>query len=204
MKYFEQQRQSNRSKSSMEVVMFGVQHFCVMNDILINIKKISKFKRSLKNKNTDFAYTHADILKLTSVMPLRIKVYVMIFASTGIRKGTLPPLRSRNLKKIDNLYKFTIYEGDREQYTTFCTPECVSLIDSYLDYRTRSGEKLTPESCLIRELQVKLIHKTCMIMYLAVITFITGGVLAHEQEQQQMAKVLIPYRIIGKQLRSYV
>jgi integrase len=151
IKYFEQQRQSNRSKSSMEVVMFAVQHFCIINDILINIKKISKFKRSLKNKNTDFAYSHAEILKLTSVMPFRIKVCVMIFASTGIRKGALPPLRLRNLKKIDNLYKFTIYEGDREEYTTFCTPECASLIDSYLDFRTRSGEKLTPESYLIRE-----------------------------------------------------
>jgi hypothetical protein len=43
-----------------------------------------------------------------------------------------------------------------------------------------------------------------MIMYLAVITFITGGVLAYEQEQQQMAKVLIPYRIIGMQLKSCV
>ncbi|HEU4468637.1 MAG TPA: hypothetical protein VFR61_06350 [Nitrososphaeraceae archaeon] len=104
MKYLEQQRQSNISKSSMEVVMFAVQHFCVMNDIPINIKKISKFKRSLKNKNTDFAYTHADILKLTSVMPLRIKVCVMIIASTGIRTGALPPLRLRLITYTNLLF----------------------------------------------------------------------------------------------------
>jgi hypothetical protein len=85
-----------------------------MNDILINIKKISKFKRSLKRPHSDTAYTHADIRKLTSVMPLRIKLCVMIFASTGIRSAALTPLRLRNLKKIENLYKLTIYEGERK------------------------------------------------------------------------------------------
>jgi hypothetical protein len=34
---------------------------------------------------------------------------------------------------------------------TFCTPECAKAIDDYLDYRRRCGEKLTPESPLIRE-----------------------------------------------------
>ena len=150
-RYFQHQKESNRSRSSMELTMFAVNHFCVMNDILINIKKISKFKRSLKRQHYDNAYSHRDILKLTSIMPLRVKICVMIFASTGIRSGALTPLRLRNLKKIENLYKFTNYEGDREEYDTFCTPECASLIDSYLDYKTRSGEKLTPDSYLIRE-----------------------------------------------------
>jgi hypothetical protein len=32
----------------------------------------------------------------------------------------------------------------------FCTPECASFIDEYLDYRQRNGEKLIPEAYLIR------------------------------------------------------
>jgi hypothetical protein len=40
--------------------MFAVNNFCLMNDILINIKKIFKFKTSLQNQGTDFAYLHAD------------------------------------------------------------------------------------------------------------------------------------------------
>jgi len=44
----------------MNLVMFAVNHFCLMNDILINIKKIFKFKTSLQNQGTDFAYLHAD------------------------------------------------------------------------------------------------------------------------------------------------
>lgn len=39
----------------------------------------------------------------------------------------------------------------KDEYFTFCTPECASYIDSYLEYRTRSGEKLTKDSFLIRE-----------------------------------------------------
>jgi hypothetical protein len=88
-----------------------------MNDILINIKKIFKFKTSFQKQDTDFAYTHADILKLSDVMPLRIKMCIMIYSSTGIRRSALKPLQLRNLKKIDNhnLYKSTLYEGEKEK-----------------------------------------------------------------------------------------
>ena len=45
-----------------------------------------------------------------------------------------------------------MYEGaNNEQYTTFCTPECASFIDAYLDYRTQDGEKLNPDSYMIRD-----------------------------------------------------
>jgi hypothetical protein len=88
-KYIQYQKDLNRSRSSMELTMFAVNHFCVMNDIVINIKKISKFKRSLRRPHADSAYTHANILRLTSVMPLRVKTCVMIYASTGIRSGAL-------------------------------------------------------------------------------------------------------------------
>lgn len=71
------------------------------------------------------------ILRLTNVMPLRIKMCIMIYSLTEIRGCVLKPLQLRNLKKIDNhdLYKFTIYEGEKEQYITYRTPETASLID---------------------------------------------------------------------------
>ena len=86
----------------MNLVMYAVNHFCLMNDILINIKKIFKFKTSFQKQDTDLAYTHADILRLTNVMPMRIKMCIMIYSSTGIRRSVLTPLQLRNLKKIDN------------------------------------------------------------------------------------------------------
>ena len=55
------------------------------------------------------------------------------------------------LKKIGDLYQITIYERYNEEYTTFCTPECRNAIDDYLEFRSRSGEKITAGSYLIRQ-----------------------------------------------------
>ncbi|MGB7953369.1 MAG: hypothetical protein WCF23_05260 [Candidatus Nitrosopolaris sp.] len=38
-----------------------------------------------------------------------------------------------------------------DEYFTFCRPEAAKTIDSYLDYRARSGENIGSESPLIRE-----------------------------------------------------
>ncbi|MGG6459927.1 MAG: hypothetical protein ACM3JQ_00730, partial [Candidatus Eiseniibacteriota bacterium] len=48
-----------------------------------------------------------------------------------------------------NIYKFTIYEND-EEYYTLCTPECTNAINEYLKFRKRYGEKIDPDSPLIR------------------------------------------------------
>jgi len=83
-----------------------------------------------------------------------MKVCILVYASTGIRKSALPSIQMRHLEKIDkaNLYKITVYSGEKkDQYIAFTTPECAKTIDEYLDYRTRLGEILTPESYLIRE-----------------------------------------------------
>ena len=39
----------------------------------------------------------------------------------------------------------------RSSTFVFTTPECTAMIDSYLEYRKRSGELLNPNSYLIRE-----------------------------------------------------
>jgi len=73
-------------------------------------------------------------------------------SSAGLRRGALSYLRIRDLQRIDNyqLYKINVYKKEREQYTTFCTPECAKYIDQYLDWRKRIGEQLKPNSPLFR------------------------------------------------------
>ncbi len=44
-----------------------------------------------------------------------------------------------------------VYEGDEEEYVTYCTPECRRAIDEYFAYRERHGEKVTPDSFVIRD-----------------------------------------------------
>jgi hypothetical protein len=44
-----------------------------------------------------------------------------------------------------------VYEGTKDEYYCFTTPECSKAIDLYFEYRQRCGEDLTPNSPLIRE-----------------------------------------------------
>lgn len=125
--------------------------YCFLNDVIVNKKKLNKFLPVATKKPKDRGYTIEEISQLLSVCDLRFKLVVYIFSSTGIRLGALPPLKLKHIKKIDNLYQFTIYENSAEEYITFCTPECSLWLEAYLEYRQRAGEKLNPNSPLIRE-----------------------------------------------------
>lgn len=131
----------------------ALKHFYFMNDVRINKEKIGKFLGESKKKNVDRSYTHEEIKSVLDIADLRFKVVISVLASTGIRIGPLPSLRLSHLSKIDSqgVYKFKIYENIKDEYFCYCSPECTNYIDSYLQYRSRAGERLSPQSPLIRE-----------------------------------------------------
>jgi hypothetical protein len=105
----------------------------------------------------DRPYTRAEIQKmLTTATDPRVKIVILLMSSSGIRIGGIPQLKLRNLTTIEkfnkNIYQIHVYEKSRKfNYKTFCTPECASVIDSYLNYRKHAGENLNGNSPLIRE-----------------------------------------------------
>ena len=123
-----------------------------MNDITINWKKLKKFKGKLRSVVEDVPYTRQQIKTLIDNTTLRDRCMILMMASAGLRRGALPNLRLKDLQKIEKygLYKIIVYKRDQEQYTTFCSPECARLIDQYLAWRERLGEKLQPECILFR------------------------------------------------------
>jgi len=145
-------REKKLSYNSISTRLNAIYHFYDMNDVFLNKKKIKMFKGEYIRKVVDRAYTHEEIKKILDVSDLRAKTIVLLMAS-GIRIGGLPDIRIRNLEKINdnNIYKITVYEGSNSQYFTFCTPECASYIDAYLDFRTKNGENLHKDSYLIRD-----------------------------------------------------
>jgi len=147
--------QVHKSSAMARINLAAIKHFCRMNKIKLDWDLIFAFKTRARVKGKDEAYTHDQINQLLSVSDLRLKAIVLIYASTGIRSAALPPMKLKDIAKISEqgIYKFNIYDdelGDGE-YFTFCSPECSQAIDQYLDYRERFGEKLTPQSPLIRE-----------------------------------------------------
>ena len=147
------QKKQKLSVSSVQIMTAAIQHLCSMNDVILNWKKIRKFIKTDVPKHKDDEYSDDDIRKLLEISDLRTKTIFLVFASTGIRVDALHDIKLRNLTKIDNynLYKIVAYGEFKEEYFTFTTPECTAIIDSYLEYRKRSGEILTPNSYLIRE-----------------------------------------------------
>jgi len=125
-------RQRGLASSSISTMINAIYHFYDMNDVALNKKKIKMFIGQSPKKVTDRAYSDGEISRILNVSDMRMKAMVLLMATAGLRIGAIPQLRLRNLEKIDNIYKITVYEGSTEEYITFCTPECASFINSYL------------------------------------------------------------------------
>jgi integrase len=124
-----------------------IKSYYAINDVTLNVKKIVKFMPECKRARKDKSYEHKEISKMLEIADERMRTVILLLASTGMRIGAIPTLKIRN---VDNT-KITVYENAKEEYFTFITPECKNAIDSYIDMRSRYGEKLNDDSYLIRE-----------------------------------------------------
>ena len=84
---------------------------------------------------------------------IRLKALILLMASSGIHIGAISGLQLSHLEKRGDLFKINVYKGQKGkgQSYTFCTPECAKAIDTYLEFRERCGEKITPSSLLFRK-----------------------------------------------------
>jgi integrase len=132
----------------------AVKKFYDTNDIELKWKKINSYIGRGRKDRKDRPYTRSEIIKMLEKADQRARVAILLMCSSGIRIGAIPPLKLRNLEKIEkyNIYKIIVYESEDEEYVTYCTPECRKAIDSYIEYRQRHGEHpIKEDSPLIRE-----------------------------------------------------
>jgi len=144
------QKERGVSRATIYVRLAAIKHFYTMNDVILNWKKLNKYLGDYTKKHQDRPYTKEEIAKIPTHCDLRMKAFILVMTSTGARIGALPDLKLRNLERIDKyrIYKITYYEGTKEEYYSFCTPECAIAISDYLKYREQYGEKLAKESSL--------------------------------------------------------
>src|SRR5579875_597279 len=102
----------------------------------------------------DQAPSKEQVRRLLNVLISPYDAIVLIMISCGCRVGALEGLRLRHYWKITrNRITFgalRLYEGSREVYTAYISPEAVKALDRYLESRKILGENLTPESWLFR------------------------------------------------------
>ena len=95
-------------------------------------------------------FTTEEILKIKQAAKKpRDLALIDFLACTGVRPGCLsdPVLRLKHLEDMPNDCKaIRVYDGSKEGYWTFLTPEASGALVHYLSSRRLNGEKLTPES----------------------------------------------------------
>jgi integrase len=124
---------------------------CKINDIPINSTKVKKFMPPNVRAKKTGVYSDEQIAKLLQVADERMSVIILLCSSAGLRIGSLPLLQWSNLKSVGDIYEITVYEGEPEEYVTFCSTEAKRAIQTYLSVRKMHGEVITGESPLIRE-----------------------------------------------------
>lgn len=151
--YIIQLKETGRSSATITSYLSSISHFYEMNDILLNWKKLNKFKGKHRSVAEDKPYSRQQIKTLLEYATLRDKAIILLMSSAGLRRGALPMLKVQDLTIIPQyqLYKIRVYAREEEEYFTYCTPECSRVIDQYLDWRARQGETLKPTAPLFRQ-----------------------------------------------------
>lgn len=142
------------STSFIKIFLASIKNFFEMNDIEnIRWRKLKRFMGEETPVHEDRCYTYEEIQTLINVADMKLKAVILLMASSGMRVGALSVTRFGHLKRIGDLYKISVYEGQKGKgkYYTFCTPEAAKSIDIYLQFRERCGEKLTADSPLFRK-----------------------------------------------------
>ena len=152
--YIEHRKKEGASSYSIRRACSSIKKFYDRNRKILSWPFVLGSIGKTKKRQKDKAYTREQIEKLLDNADLREKSIILLYSSSGIRKGSIPLLTIGDLTPIDKygLYKITVYQGYTEEYFTFCTPESRKALDAYFDYRKRSGETLTDKSPVIREM----------------------------------------------------
>lgn len=102
----------------------------------------------------EFPFTTEEIwLMKKAAKKLRDMAIIDFLASTGVRPGSLsdPVIRMKYVEDMPNGCKsIRVYDGSKEGYWAFLTPEATDSLNRYLASRKRNGEELTEESVLFR------------------------------------------------------
>ena len=125
--------------------------FYDMNRIAIAWKIIFKMlPKQIRLK--DQGWSREQLQKMLTTAKIREQALIPLLASTGMRKGAVPPLDLVDFIPRDEwkIFEIIAYRGEPEEYHTYCSPEARAKLEIYWDFRKTHGEKMTPDSAAFR------------------------------------------------------
>ena len=135
--------------SSIRGIFASIEKFLVVNDKMMNKKKLMMFLPE-QGKTSQRAITTEEtrLLLLASANP-RSKAIVHLFCATGCRPEGMADLKMKDIDFMEDGFTGIIfYSGDKHEFQHFCHFEATAAINDYLDTRKQKGEELTPETYL--------------------------------------------------------
>ncbi|MGA9153733.1 MAG: tyrosine-type recombinase/integrase [Candidatus Nitrosopolaris sp.] len=130
----------------------AIKLFCDMNDILIPWKKLTRGLPRGRKWADDRAPTIEEIRKIVKYPDRRIKAIIYTMVSSGIRLGAWDYLKWGHVVSSNSAAKLRVYVGEEEEYFTFITPEAYKELEEWMDFRKMSGENVTKDSWVMRQL----------------------------------------------------
>ena len=139
----------NLSYASIHNSTCSLKLFYSMNDIMCNWTKLNKMLPEKVKARGEKPYTTDQlrvILKQVSNSPLWTALVHFISAS-GAREGFSEELRIKDIENFkDGCKSVKVYADSKDEYYCFIHQEAVKALEEYFEYRTKKGEKLTPDS----------------------------------------------------------
>jgi integrase len=129
----------------------AVAKFYLINDTPLNLKQVNRFMPEYSKLKKDRAYTQEEVQSLLDISNERTKSVILLLVSSGMRIGSVPLLTRADLEDKGDIYKITVYSNSRQEYFTYCSPECKKILDIYFRIRERHGEVFTDKTPMIRE-----------------------------------------------------
>jgi hypothetical protein len=135
----------------------AIKLFCEMNGIDLSWKKISRGLPRSRKYADDRSPTPEEIRSIVEYPDRRIKAIVYTACSSGIRVGAWDYLRWKHITPLEKngelvAGKIIVYAAEEEEYFTFITPEAYHELQRWKEYRKQSGEPLTEDSWVMRQI----------------------------------------------------
>jgi integrase len=129
-----------------------------MADISVAWEKITRGLPRARRYADDRAPTIEEIKKICKYPDRRIKPIVYTMVSSGIRVGAWDYLHWRDIQAIEQngnivAARMAVYAGEEsDSYISFITPAAYRELSEWMKYREESGEIITGESWVMRDL----------------------------------------------------
>jgi hypothetical protein len=135
----------------------SIKLFSEMADLQISWKKITKGLPKERRYADDRVPSIDEIKRIMEYPDRRIKAIVLTMASGGLRPGAWDYLKWDNIVPIEKdgelvAANIIVYYGEEDEYFSFITPEAYRALENWMKYREESGEIITKESWLMRDL----------------------------------------------------